>query len=134
EHQDLMLSTAAQQDISQPQNIYAFAQSIKNLRHLDYLYLFSHAKLAIHKDEGYWQLQRLDTLYHAAKKALRRGLNNPVANTDWANDTRQQAATLLAEQAVSALAIQRLWAQIGDEYFLRETPADIAWHTQAILR
>src|SRR5699024_7243528 len=40
EHQDLMLSTATQQDIHQPQNIYAFAQRIKNLRHLDYLYLF----------------------------------------------------------------------------------------------
>jgi len=134
EHQDTMLTTAAQQDVSQPQNIYAFAQSVKNLRHLDYLYLFSCAKLAAHKDKNHWQQQRLDALYQASKKALRRGLNNPVANTDWANDTRKQAAKLLTEQAISGLAIQRLWAQIGDEYFLRETPADIAWHTHAILR
>jgi len=30
-------------------------------------------------------------------------------------------------------AIEQLWAGIGDEYFLRESAADIAWHTEAIL-
>lgn len=136
EHQDLLLHAAEQQDINQPRNIYALAQNINNLRQLDYLYLLSCAKLSTQAtpQQLHWQLKRLNALYHACKKALRRGSNNPVANSDWANDTRQQAAKLLAEQAVPSLALQRLWAQIGDEYFLRETPTDIAWHTQAILR
>lgn len=136
ENQDLMLNTSEKQDLNQPQNIYAFAQYVKNLLRLDYLYLLSIGKLRTQatEPEEHWPIQRLNLLYHACKKALRRGLNNPVANTSWADETRQQAAKLLAQQAASGFAVQHLWAQIGDEYFLRETPADIAWHTQAILR
>lgn len=136
ENQDLMLNTSEKQDLSQPQNIYAFAQHIKNLLRLDYLYLLTLGKLSTQapESEDQWPIQRLNLLYHGCKKALRRGLNNPAANTNWADETRQQAAKLLAQQAASGLAVQHLWAQIGDEYFLRETPADIAWHTQAILR
>lgn len=134
EHQELMLETAKQQDLHQPQTIYAFAQSINSLLHLDYLFLFSLALLPQeHTPQGSMH-HRLELLYRRTRKALRRGVHNPVANSHWANETREQAAKLLAEEAVSGLAIRRLWAHIGDEYFLRESPSDIAWHTQAILR
>src|SRR5690606_26748911 len=31
-------------------------------------------------------------------------------------------------------AAEQLWAQLGDDYFLRHTASDIAWHTEAIIQ
>lgn len=136
ENQQLMTITAEQQDISNPQTVYAFARTVGNLLQLDYLYLLTIARIRAINPILWnpWRGKRLESLYHACKKALRRGINHAVVNSDWAAETRQQAAQLLQQQAVSNLAVKRLWTQIGDEYFIRETAADIAWHTQAILQ
>jgi len=48
-----------------------------------------------------------------------------------------QARTLLqqdAELATNADLVEQLWEELGDEYFLREVPSDIVWHSKAIIQ
>ncbi|HAV69730.1 MAG TPA: [protein-PII] uridylyltransferase, partial [Alcanivorax sp.] len=80
-----------------------------------------------------WRASLMRQLYLETKRALRRGLNNPQDKQDWIDETRDDALKLLTERDHDPHAIEALWANIGDEYFLRETPWDIAWHTEALL-
>ncbi len=52
---------------------------------------------------------------------------------DWIDETRDAALRLLTDRDHDGPEIEALWANIGDEYFLRETPRDISWHTEALL-
>ncbi|HLR17636.1 MAG TPA: ACT domain-containing protein [Alcanivoracaceae bacterium] len=136
EHYSLMLTVAEQQDTADPSTVYAFARAVGNLLRLDYLYLLTIAAIRATNPSLWngWRGQRLEALYHSCKRALRRGVHNPMAKADWATETRAQATQLILDQPISTLAAQRLWTQIGDEYFLREKPTDIIWHTKAILQ
>jgi [protein-PII] uridylyltransferase len=40
----------------------------------------------------------------------------------------------LTELGADAEAVEQLWAQLGDDYFLRHTAGDIVWHSEAILQ
>ena len=48
-------------------------------------------------------------------------------------ETRAAALGLLAGHGIAPARAGALWAHMGADYFLRETAADIAWHTEAIL-
>ena len=48
-------------------------------------------------------------------------------------ETRAAALGLLAGHGLAPARAEALWAHMGADYFLRETAADIAWHTEAIL-
>src|SRR5690606_33133994 len=67
-------------------------------------------------------------------RALRRGLNNPINKQDWIDETRETALNLLAGRGIAPQDASTLLASLGDEYFLRESAEDIAWHGEAILQ
>jgi [protein-PII] uridylyltransferase len=67
------------------------------------------------------------------KRALRRGLENPVDSGERIAETRAAALVLLAARNLAPARAETLWQNMGDDYFLRETAEDIAWHTEAIL-
>jgi len=68
------------------------------------------------------------------KRALRRGLENPVDRQELINDTQQAAMRkLLINNNVSEQAAWELWQTAGEDYFLQENYEDIAWQTEAIL-
>ena len=132
----LMMSVTAQRkDISDPDVVYEFARKVGDLVHLDYLYVLTVADINATNPTLWnsWRASLLRQLYTETKRALRRGLNNPVEKQDWIDETRDVAMRLLTGQDHDAAEIETLWANIGDEYFLRETPRDIAWHTEALL-
>lgn len=132
----LMMSVTAQRkDISDPEVVYEFARKVGDLVHLDYLYVLTVADINATNPTLWnsWRASLLRQLYTETKRALRRGLNNPVEKQDWIDETRDEAMKLLTEQNHDAARIDALWANIGEEYFLRESPRDIAWHTQALL-
>ncbi len=131
----VMSVTAQRKDISDPDVVYEFARKVGDLVHLDYLYVLTVADINATNPTLWnsWRASLLRQLYTETKRALRRGLNNPVDKQDWIDETRDEAMKLLTGQDHDASDIEALWANIGDEYFLRETPRDIAWHTEAML-
>ena len=131
----LMSVTAQRKDISDPDVVHEFARKVGDLVHLDYLYTLTVADINATNPNLWnsWRASLLRQLYRETRRALRRGLNNPIDKQDWVDETRDTALKLLEQRQVDRSAIEQLWSGIGDEYFLRENAADIAWHTEAIL-
>ncbi len=130
-----MSVTAQRKDISDPDVVYDFARKVGDLVHLDYLYVLTVADINATNPTLWnsWRASLLRQLYTETKRALRRGLNNPVEKQDWIDETRDAALRLLTDRDHDGGKIETLWSNIGDEYFLRETPRDISWHTEALL-
>ncbi len=131
-----MSVTAQRKDISDPEVVHEFARQVGDLVHLDYLCALTIADINATNPNLWnsWRASLMRQLYRETKRALRRGLNNPVDKQDWVDETRAAAKAILKQRKVDEARIDTLWAGIGDEYFLRENAMDIAWHTEAILK
>ncbi|MCK7583492.1 MAG: hypothetical protein MZV65_53480 [Chromatiales bacterium] len=71
--------------------------------------------------------------YERAKRALRRGLEAPVDQDELVAETRAAALELLARDGVRPeQSPRRSGRGMNDDYFLRHTPAEIAWHTRLL--
>ena len=132
----LMSVTAQRKDISDPDVVHEFARQVGDLVHLDYLCALTIADINATNPTLWnsWRASLMRQLYRETKRALRRGLNNPVDKQDWIDETRAAAELILKQRKVDPARTEELWAGIGDEYFLRENAMDIAWHTEAILK
>ncbi len=131
----LMLSiTAQKKDISAPEVITEFARLVGDESHLDYLYVLtvSDVRATNPKLWNSWKSSLFHELYEQTRRALRRGLENPIDVEQLVEETQQQARALLAEAGTPADTIAAVWARFTREYFLRHQPAEIAWHTQVL--
>ncbi|MCK5481121.1 MAG: [protein-PII] uridylyltransferase, partial [Gammaproteobacteria bacterium] len=76
-----------------------------------------------------WKDSLLKQLYHNTRRALQRGFQDPMERSEHIQQVQETAAELLE---VSAGSYEELWAQLGDEYFIRHLPWQIAHHTRLI--
>lgn len=132
----LMSSVSQKQDLSDPEVIHEFALKVGDEMHLDYLYILTVADMNATNPDIWnsWRASLLRELYSQTKRALRRGLENPVDRQELINDTQQAAMRkLLINNNVSEQAAWELWQTAGENYFLQETYQDIAWQTESIL-
>jgi [protein-PII] uridylyltransferase len=131
----LMSMTAQKKDTSDPDIIHEFALNVGDLVHLDYLYVLTVADIYATNPTLWnnWRASLLSELYFGAKRALRRGLGNPINKQGWINETRVQALALLNLAGYEEEDVTPLWRVMGEDYFTREKPDDIAWHAKAIL-
>lgn len=129
-----MSGVAQRQDISDPDVIADFAKLVGDQLHLDYLFALTVADINATNPNLWnsWRASLMRELYVETKRALRRGLENPVDKADWIQDTQLEAITQLASTGLAEDAVRKLWADTGEDYFLREKVDDIVWHTQAI--
>ncbi|PQA52359.1 [protein-PII] uridylyltransferase [Amnimonas aquatica] len=132
----IMSVTAQKKDVSDPDVINEFAQKVGDVVHLDYLYALTVADICATNPNLWnsWRASLLRQLYTQTKRALRRGLVNPIAKQEWIAETRASSLELLESRGVHQADAERIWDRLGDDYFLRESAKDIAWHTAAILR
>ena len=131
----VMSTTAQRKDLSDPQVINDFAQLVGDVTRLDYLYVLTVADINATNPSLWnsWRASLLRQLYEETKRALNRGLANPLDREEQICQTQRAALELLAEAGIDPDAAEQLWSQLGDDYFLRHSADDIAWHTQAIL-
>jgi [protein-PII] uridylyltransferase len=133
----LFMSTVSQRkDISDPDVITQFALTVGDQSRLDYLYCLTVADINATNPKLWnnWRDSLLRQLYAGTKRALIRGLENPIDRQDWIDDNQQNALQKLLALGAEERAIKALWQGTGDDYFLRESIDDIVWHTQAITR
>jgi [protein-PII] uridylyltransferase len=130
-----MSMTAQRRDLSDPAVIHAFAEQVRDVIHLDYLYVLTVADINAtnHTLWNSWRASLLRQLYMETKRALRRGLENPVNKTERIEQVQHEALMALGRMGVPEDDARNLWQRLGDEYFLREDSKAIAHHTQAIL-
>jgi [protein-PII] uridylyltransferase len=130
----LMSTTAQRRDIADPEVINDFARRMQSRSRLDYLYLLTVADIRATNPELWnsWKGALLLELYTATAEALTRGLDNPLAQDEFIQETRAEARQLLLDTGLAAAQIDAVWTHLEDEYFLRHAPEEIAWHTRSI--
>jgi len=132
----VMSITAQKKDISDPEIVQKFAERVGDELHLNYLYVLTIADISATNPELWngWRASLMRQLFSETKRALRRGLGNPIDKAERIAETRQEALYQLSKQSknFSKLALP-IWEQLGDDYFLMNSANDIAWHTQAII-
>ncbi|SIR97068.1 UTP--GlnB (protein PII) uridylyltransferase, GlnD [Aquipseudomonas alcaligenes] len=132
----VMSTTAQRKDLSDPQVIFDFAQQVGDQTRLDYLYVLTVADINATNPSLWnsWRASLLRQLYTETKRALRRGLENPLDREEQIRQTQSAAIDILVRGGIDQDDAEQLWSQLGDDYFLRHTAADVAWHTEAILQ
>lgn len=136
QHHLVMSTTAQRKDLSDPQVIFDFARLVGDQTRLDYLYVLTVADINATNPSLWnsWRASLLRQLYTETKRALRRGLENPLDREEQIRLTQSAALDILVRGGTDADDAEQLWAQLGDDYFLRHNAADVAWHCEAILQ
>ncbi|MBH0007437.1 [protein-PII] uridylyltransferase [Psychrobacter sp. SWN149] len=134
----LMSITAQKKDISDPEVVTIFADLIGNVTHLNHLYVLTVADMNATNPQLWnsWRATLMKQLYSQTRRILRADIDAPTNRQDMISATRTQAQAMLDNvnnQHMNRDEVLRLWDDLGDEYFLREIPEDILWHTEAIL-
>ncbi|MDP6536695.1 MAG: [protein-PII] uridylyltransferase [Gammaproteobacteria bacterium] len=131
----LMSMTAQRKDTEDPEVIHEFATLMGDKLHLDYLYAMTVADICATNPELWntWRATLLRRLYVNTKRALRQGLENPLNREERIMDKKDTARGKLIDRGLSDTQIEEIWANAAEEYFLRESTANIIWHTQAII-
>jgi len=126
--------TAQKKDISDPKVIQDFARAVGDHTHLDYLYLLTVADVRGTNPKLWnsWRSSLFHDFYERAKRALRRGLEAPVDKDELVAETRAEARELLVRAGIDAGQAAAAWSRLSDEYFLRHSPAEIAWHSKLL--
>ncbi len=134
-HHLIMSTTAQRKDISDPEVINEFAARLGNEKYLDYLYLLTVADIRATSPTVWnsWKDALLAELYHATHKALRRGLSNPMVQSEVIAERKKEALKQLRLQRIGEEQIEGFWSRLGEEYFLRYSGNEIAWHTRAVI-
>ena len=128
----LMSSTSQREDISDPVVVNRFAKRMKDTVHLDYLYLLTVADVRATNPKLWnnWKDALLKQLYYNTRRALQRGLQDPMERAEHIQQVKQDAVKQLGELTP---AIAGLWDTLGDDYFLRHAPEQVAHHSRLLL-
>jgi len=129
----LILSTTAQKkDIGDPDVVNEFATMVGDPLHLDYLYLLTVADVrgTSPKLWNSWKAQLFHDLYELTRRAMRRGLENPIDREQLILEKKNKARELLETRGVAESRIADVWQLMNANYFLRHRSAEIAWHTE----
>jgi len=131
----LMSSVSQKQDLSDPDVIRNFALIVGDQMHLDYLYALTVADINGTNKELWntWRASLMRQLYMETKRALRRGLESNIDKQELIEETQQAAIRKLTRKKMSEEQVWEFWRDMGEDYFLRESVADITWHTEALV-
>jgi len=130
----LMSAVSQRKDISDPQIIQQFAEHVGDEERLNYLFTLTVADINGTNPTLWnaWRGSLLRQLYTETRRALRRGLDNPIEKDALVAKVRQTSSEILEGRGFTPEELDDLWAGRSQDYFLRERSEDIAWHTEAI--
>lgn len=128
----VMSQVAQKEDLSDPAVIARFIALVGDVRHLQALYLLTHADIrgTSPKVWNHWKGKLLADLYYMALHHLTRD-EAPAAHGVIA-ERQAEAMRLLRFFALSDTVHERLWKQLDTVYFLRHSAEEIAWHTRSL--
>jgi len=130
--QHLTMSQVAQkQDLSDPDVVKAFANLVRDERHLTALYLLTVADIrgTSPKVWNAWKAKLLEDLY---KMTLRVLGGEPHSADRELRARQQEALATLRLFGLGPQAHEALWKQLDMAYFLRHDASDIAWQTRSL--
>lgn len=133
----LLLSRIAQrEDISDPEVISHFAAHVGDEYHLNMLYALTVADINATNPTLWnnWRASLMRQLYTETRRALRRGIENLEERAEVVDENRTSALAILNKKHIDSQIAENLWQGVDEDYFVKESPEDIAWHTELALR
>ncbi len=131
----VMSMTAQRKDITDPAVVQEFAAFVGDINRLTYLYLLTVADVSGTNPHTWnsWKDSLLRDLYLATRRALLRGLENPLAQIDLIQAKQTEALLQLQKLQIPRRKIEAIWSTLPNEYFLTHSPNAVQHHTQMIL-
>lgn len=128
-----MSSTAQKSDLSDPKVIESFAATMQDERHLTALYLLTVADIrgTSPKVWNAWKAKLLETLFFATRRILKGDAGDA---TDELIGRKAEAQAILSHYSILERSYEPLWENLGQQYFLRHSGQEIAWHSRLLLR
>ncbi len=127
----IMSATAQKRDLSDPEVIREFAALVGDDRRLVALYLLTVADVrgTSPKVWNAWKAKLLEDLFRATRRFLG---GEPAPLEGSVQHTKDRVLVKLRAYALPGGVEQKLWAQLGESYFLRHDAPEIAWHTRLL--
>lgn len=130
----LMSVTAQRRDIHDPTVVLHFANQVRYQVRLDYLTCLTVADINATNETLWntWKRSLLATLYQYTSQQFRQGMDHLLNNKIQIDENRQAALRLLQQTELTESQINIWFTRFPEEYFLRNTPQQISWHTQLL--
>lgn len=128
----IMSVTAQRRDIYDAEVVRDFAGRMKTQQRLDYLTCLTVADICATNVTLWnsWKRSLLTTLYQFTARQLKQGTEHLVDQREKADENCAQAQALLRH--INLQKVTALWARCPQDYFLRNTAKQIAWHTELL--
>lgn len=126
-----MSSTAQKSDLSDPNVVKQFARFVKTEKRMEALYLLTVADIRGTSPIVWnaWKARLLESLFYATKRVL----NDETFSVQHTIEIRKQEAMLkLTKYGLSTQSYQTLWDNVGEAYFVRFEPDEIAWQSRLL--
>lgn len=126
-----MSSVAQKKDLSDPDVITAFAETVKTDRRLVALYLLTVADIrgTSPKVWNAWKGKLLEDLYAATHRLLKGATPDQALGLD---ARQENARHLLRRHGLRPGIEENFWKELDTVYFMRHDADEIAWHTRTL--
>lgn len=132
----LMSQTSQKQDISDPEILCDFVEKVGDNSRLSHLYVLTVADMRATNPSLWnsWKANLLSELYNGCNQLFRQRIGSQELGQERIKAARKEARELLLQSNIKEEAIDELWVRLPDEYFLRHSPDDVAWHSRIIMK
>ena len=130
----LMSSVSQREDIADPDVVRNFADKVKDVYHLDLLYILTVADICATNPDLWtdWKSALMSNLYISTKKLFESKSSIEFREVH-ISDTKAEAAKLISKHKSNIDKINELWSTLNDDFFVRELPGNIAKYSESIL-
>lgn len=133
----LMSITAQRRDIHDPEVVMNFAEAVQNQVRLDYLTCLTVADICATNGNLWnsWKRSLFASLYEFTEQQFAQGMKELLDYSEKSEENRKLAQQILTQDYldIAPISIEQLWARCPEDYFVRNTPKQIAWHTSLLV-
>lgn len=133
----LMSITAQRRDIHDPEVVMNFAEAVQNQVRLDYLTCLTVADICATNGNLWnsWKCSLFASLYEFTEQQFAQGMKELLDYSEKSAENRKLAQQILTQDYsdITPILIEQLWARCPEDYFVRNTPKQIAWHTSLLV-
>lgn len=133
----LMSITAQRRDIHDPEVVMNFAEAVQNQVRLDYLTCLTVADICATNGNLWnsWKRSLFASLYEFTEQQFTQGMKELLDYSEKSEENRKLAQQILTQDYsnIALISIEQLWERCPEDYFVRNTPKQIAWHTSLLV-
>jgi len=136
EHHLLMSITAQRRDISDPDVVGDFADTVRDTVHLSYLYCLTVADICATNERTWnsWKGSLLRELYFSTQRVLARGKEKPVDIRARVREHQAKVKKDLLRRGIKEKDLDTLCQRFKADYCLKYQPNQLAWHAESIIK